>query len=552
MKRYNSYFILSLILFLVLNILLTINYQNYLYGVNTGTIAFFTIAQKYIRGDFYDAVVGGFGPLNSWLLIPFLKLGLSPMVSLSIVKLIVGLLTLIGTRSLSYKLEMTDNIRNAISFAAVPIVLQFTLTEHIPDLLIVCAVIYYLDIIFSASYPDKAYKGMLCGVAGAIGYFGKSFMFPFFISHFTMLNILHYCRAKDKKVLRNTMLGFILFFVISAPWMIALSNKYNTPTFDSSGAYNHRIRGPEIPKITEYYGWEGWRNFIRAGHPVYDQGFFPPPNDSAISIWEDFTLLTPYLNTWSPFDSWSSFKYQLGIIGKNIYYTIGIFESYFSIFSGAILIGYTLLYLIPFRLRIFKDHRLYPLLTLLLYSGGYLLVFPNVRYLWVNSLLILLMGGHILNELFNNELFNKARRNLLITFFILSFIVLPLKEAVITPNYDKDFWLLGEKLQKYNELTEKKIASNDKFSETLKMLFYSDLKVKYYGQAKTNISDEELQGELKKYDIDYYLVWDDSSSKEVPRFLSDSLEITGGIFFKDMLSGKISGFKIYSLNKLIR
>ena len=546
-KRYNPYFIVSLIIFLVLNILLTIYNQNYLYGVNTGTIAFITIAQKYLRGDFYNAVVGGFGPLNSWLLIPFLKLGLTPMVSLSIVKLIVGLLTLIGVRLLSYKFEMTDNIKNVISFTAVPIVLQFTLTEHIPDLLIVCAVIYYLDIIFSSDYPDKAYKGMLCGITGAIGYFGKAFMFPFFISHFTMLNILHYCRTKDKKVLRNTMLGFVLFFIVSAPWMIILSNKYNTIAFDVSGAYNHRISGPDVPRITEYYGWEGWRNFIRMGHPVYDQGFFPPPNDTAISIWEDFTLLTPYLKSWSPFESWYNFKYQLGIVGKNIYYTIGIFESYFSIFSSAIIVGYILLYLIPFRSLIFQDHRLYPLLTLFLYCGGYILVFPNVRYLWANNILVFLMGGHILNVLFQNELFNKARRNLMITFFVLSFILLPLKEAAMTQNYDKDFGMLGKKLQMYSELTGKKIASNDKFSETLKILFYSNMNVKYYGQARKNISDEDLQVELKKYGIDYYLVWGDLTTNEALRYISNSGEITGGISYKDMLSGNILGFKIYSL-----
>ncbi|MBI4707228.1 MAG: hypothetical protein HY761_04820 [Candidatus Omnitrophica bacterium] len=546
MKRNKIYFILSLIAYMVLNIYFTIHNEIHVYGVNTGTIAFITIAQKYIRGDLHNAVVGGFTPLSSWLLIPFLKLGIGAIASLSIVKLLVGLLTLIGVRLLSYRFEMTDNIRNVVSFTSVPVVLQFTLTEHIPDLLITCAVIYYLAVIFRADYPGRAYQGVLCGVIGAIGYFGKSFMFPFFISHFIMLNILHYYRTKDKRVVRNAALGFVLFCIISAPWMIALSSKYNTITFDVSGAYNNRIRGPEVPKINEYYGWEGWRNYIRMGHPVYDKGFFPPPNDTAISIWEDFTLLTPYLKPWSPFDSWGNLKYQLGIMAKNVYYTLGIFETYFSIFSGVIIAGYILLYLLPVRLQMFKDHRLYPLLTVLLYCGGYLLVFPNVRYLWVNGILVLLMGGHILNILFQNAFFIGARRNLLMTFMALSFVLMPIKEVVATQNADKAFGIFGKTLRVYSEMAGKKIASNDRFSETLKILFYSDMNVNYYGQAKKNISDEDLQNELNKHDIDYYLVWNDSAAA-MPQYMSKCREITGGISYKDILSGKVSGLRIYSL-----
>lgn len=549
MEKFKSHFIGSLILFIVLYAFFTIYNEIHLYGLNTGTIAFITIAQKYIRGDFSNAVVGGFNPLSSWLLIPFLKVGIAPVAALSIVKLIVGLLILIGTRLLSFKFEMTDDIRNIVSLTAVPIVLQFTLTEHIPDLLVVCSIAYYLSIIFSPDYHQKAYKGVLCGVIGAVGYLGKSFMFPFFIAHFILLNVLHYFRTKEKIILRNAIFGLTLFFIISAPWIIAVSSKYHEVTFDVSGAYNNRIRGPEVPKITEYYGWEGWRNYIRGGHPVYDQGFFPPPNDTAISIWEDFTLLTPYLKPWSPFESWDSFKYQLGIVVKNIYYTIGILENYYSIFSIAIIAGYILLYLLPVR-DIPQNYRHYPLVTLLLYCGGYMLFFPNVRYLWVNNILILLMGGHVLNFLFQDELFNKSRRNLLIAFFALSFVLFPVKEVLTSKNYDKEFNLLGEKMQVLNEqLSNKKIASNDKFSEIVKVLFYSNMKLNYYGQARKNISDEELQGELKKYDIDYYLVWGDPAASEVPRFISICREITGGILFKEPLNGKMSGLRIYSLKE---
>jgi len=536
-------FISSLIIFLILDIFFVKYHELDKYGINTGTIAFFTTAQKYIRGDFYNAVVGGFGPLTSWLLIPFFKLGLAPKFALCVMNLIIGLLILIGARALSYRFELTENIRNIISFTAVPIVLNFTLTEHIPDLLVVCAVVYYLNIIFNTDYPDKASNGIMCGIIGGLGYLGKAFMFPFFISHFLLFNILHYFRIKEKGkiILRNAILGILLFSILSGTWIIMLSNKYHKITFDISGTYNHRIIGPEVKKISKFDGWEGWRNYIRMGHPVYDQGFFPPPNETALSIWEDFVLLTPYLKPWSPLASWDSFKYQIKIIVKNIYYTIGIFETYFSVFSGIIILGYILLYVLPLSPLILRNDRLYPLITMSLYCGGYILVYPTIRYLWVNNILILLMGAHLLNVFLQSDFFNNTRKNVLIIFFVISFAALPLRDNVIgMQNYDKDFGMLTKKLEKYSILSAKKIASNDKFSETLKLLFYSNIITNYYGQAKENIRDEGLENELKKYNIDYYFVWDEPVIKEPPQFLHNYREIT---------NGEISGLKIYSLKE---
>lgn len=533
----------SLVIYLIFYILLVIYHDIYEYGVNTGTIALFTIAQKYIRGDFYNAVVGGFGPLSSWLLIPLLKIGFKPKLALCVVNGIVGLLILTGTRALSYKFDLTPGLRNIILFSAIPIVLNFTLTENIPDLLVVCIGIFYLNIIFSIDYPGSASKGILCGILGAFGYLGKAFMFPFFISHFLLFNMLHYFRMKEKRknILGNAILGMLVFSIISGLWIIALSSKYNKITFDISGTYNHRIIGPDVKRITKYSGWEGWRNMARMGHPVYDQGFFPPPNDTAISIWEDFVLLTPYLKPWSPLDSWDSFKYQVKLIAKNIYYTIGIFESYFSIFSSTIILGYIVLYVIPPGFHILRDSKLYPLITLLLICGGYILVYPAARYLWINNILILLMGGHFLHVLLQSSFFNSTRKLVLIAAFIISFVALPLKDDVTgAQNYDKDFVILTNQFKKYHVLRNKKIASNDKFSETLKLLFYLDINAQYYGEAKDNISDEELENELKKYDIDYYIVWDEQVKKTAHGFLNKYKEITGD---------ETLPFKIYSLKE---
>jgi hypothetical protein len=535
-SKFSLIFILSLITFLLLSIFLIKYKELDQYGINTNTISFISIAQKYIRGEFNNAVNGAFAPLFSWLLIPFLKLNLNPLLAVRVLNLIIGLLLLIGVRILSYRFEMKESIRDTISFIAVPIVLQDSLRDHTADLLVVCILVYYLNIIFNPDYSNKVYKGILSGLIGAIGYLSKAYVFPFFISHFLLFNGLHYFKIKEKKkkILRNAMLGMIIFFIISGPWIVILSNKYNKITLGTSGTYNHRVMGPEVPKPKgEWIGWEGWRRYIRMGHPVYDQGFFPPPNETALSAWEDFTYLIPYLKPWSPLESWDFLKHQIKLILKNIYYTIGILESSFSIFSIVIIIGY-ILFCIPSFLQ---DDRIFPLLTIILYSGGYILLHPDERYLWIVKFLILLMGGYLLNVLFQSDFFNDTRKRILMIFFILSFIALPLNN-LRAPNFDKEMYgILSKKLEKYNSLTGK-IASNDKFSETLKLLFYSRMKMRYYGQAKKDISEDELKRELKKYDIDYYLVWEKSSVRDSPKFLS---------LYREITRGEIPGLKIYSL-----
>jgi hypothetical protein len=506
-----------------------------------------SIAQKYVKGEFGNAVNGAYAPLSSWLLMPFLKLGVTPILSVYLLNLIIGLFLLVGIRIFSYRFEMTESLRNIISFTAVPIVLSYSLRDHIPDLLVVCTLVYYLNFIFSKGYPERLHKGILCGIIGAIGYLSKAFMFPFFISHFIFLNVLHYLGAGEgkKKILSNAVLGIVFFSLIAVPWIFVISNKYHTVTIGTSGEYNRRVIGPKSPDPSgaSWYGFEGWRSYIRMAHPVYDQGFFPPSNKTALSIWEDFTYLTPYLKPWSPFDSWNSFKHQIRLIVKNVYYTVGIFEGSYSVFSSIIIIGYILVCIQRLNSEMFRDDRLFSLITILLYSVGYILVHPDARYLWIINILILLMGAHLLYTLFQSNFFNNIKKNILTAFFIFSFIIVPLNDIRYS-NADLEYDVLVKKLARLGNLSGK-IASNDNFSETLKLLFYANMKLSYYGQTRKNISDAELSNELQKYNIDYYIVWIQPDTREIPVFLSRYKEITNSELLTG--SGSLPGLRIYSL-----
>jgi hypothetical protein len=486
---------------------------------------YLSIAEKYIRGDFSNAINGYWGPLLSWLLIPFLFFGSTHVFAINALNLVFGLLTIIGVWRLTYRFEIHEKIRSIILFPLVPILLFVSLIEPM-DFLLLSVLVYYLSIVFSKDYPEKVRNGVVGGLLGACAYFSKPYGFSFFIAHFFMINVCHYFRSTSKEhkknVLRNALVGFLIFSLLSGVWIALISSKYNRLTFSNMGRGVFASLGPESEHDT-----------LEKGDPILFKGFFEPPNETAFIIYEDPSYARR--NTWSPLESKSSFQHFLSNFTKNIINGLRIYESY-SRLSIAIIIAYILLiFALPLNKQLSRGDLLYPLLTVILYTGGYIPFHFEARYLWIVNILLFLMGGKVLNELFQNEFFkNKRIQNILIIFFILSFIITPLKSSagMSRNNINRDMYTLGTELNKRYDL-QGNIASNrqkvrlsphDSWHQTFRLAYW--LQGRYFGQARENISDIDLENELKTFDIDYYFLWGESAL--IPRFLSQYRELTGG------------------------
>lgn len=501
-KGYFSNIDLSLIsvlmLFTLFGIILLPYYQ---FQINPDGIGYINIAKSYFSGNFSNAIDAYRSPLISWLLISFLIFSSNPaylLFSTKVISLIIGFFTIIGVRQLSYKFEMDELIRTVIFFSLIPIILYFAFSVITPDLLLVCILVYYLNIIFDPKYPDKSYYGFLCGLIGALAYLAKSYAFPFFIAHFALFNFLHYFKNIEdrKKVLKNLLLGFAVFFIISGVWIGAISHKEGKITYSTAGEFNHALMGPESSK--------GW-------NPQY--------------LGEEIVQIKP----WSAFESWNYFKYQLKLIYANTVQTINIFKL-FSYFFLIILLAYLLFCIKPIR-EVLNDDRIYPVITILIFSAGYLLVLVEERYLWLVYVLLILMGGYLLSVLFKSDFFTNISKYVLLLVFAFSFIYMPVTFLHENVNSDKDVYTIANAIETHNtQYIHGNIATNDNDKKTLYLSYY--LGTNYLGQTRKEINDTKLQEELKKYDIDYYIVWGDSD------LLSKYKEITGG---------NVKGLKIYSM-----
>jgi hypothetical protein len=504
-----------LIIYSISGLLLLKYYQ---YQINPDGIFYISIAQKYLNGDFHNAVNGFWSPLLSWLLAPFLLWRLPALLAAKFLSLIAGLLAIMGVRLLSYRFEMTERIRNVVLFSLIAPTLYFSLSVITPDLIGVCILVYYLNIIFNADYPTSGYEGVFCGALGATAYLSRSYIFPFFIFHFLLFNVFHYfnsvTKEKKKNVLLNFFFGLAVFFVISGSWIYVISNKYNKITIGTAGRYNYERVGPES-----------------IGQPTL-KGFVKPINETAVSAGEDPSYIK--MKPWSPMQSWASFRHQLTVIFKNIYSTIYIYSK-FSFLAIPIIIASLLLCIrLPDKL-ISQGNTFYPLVTMAIYSAGYILLLLEERYLWIIYVLLILLGGYLLNILYQKESSYNPRKKIALMLFILSFVAMPLKNLVQDINTNKDIYSLSKMLENQYGI-QGNIASNKERHKSLYLSYY--LKGKYYGEAGKNIAEEDLPAELSKNNIDYYLVWDEPKGDS--QILPNYVEIT---------DGKIPGLRIYSLKE---
>jgi hypothetical protein len=96
--------------------------------------------------------------LFSWALIPFLLKDNTPLFALTaakIVLLMTGVFTIAGLWFLSKKFPMDRTIRLFFLFSIIPIILSFIYGKITPDLLMVTALIFYLNSLFDSEYPPE-------------------------------------------------------------------------------------------------------------------------------------------------------------------------------------------------------------------------------------------------------------------------------------------------------------------------------------------------------------------------------------------------------------
>ncbi|MFJ3382284.1 hypothetical protein ACIPJ2_17945 [Curtobacterium sp. NPDC090217] len=265
--------------------------QQRLQVVTADGISYLSIAQQYAHGDVAAAVNAYWSPMVSWLMAPLIAAGVGLTDAFGAVSSFAAAVV-VGVGAWLAWTETRRVVPALVYVVAVTPAMMAAAPARTPDLLVVAWVIGFL---WSLRWADRTAAGparrragaaVVLGVAVALGYFVKLYLLPVaVVSVVAWLSVRWWsARRHGTRTARPWLTPAVVslaFALVVAPWVGALSAKYETPMLGSSFGVNF---GNKFSSTTNDQGWP----------------FLPvPPNDAATTPNEDFT---PSVYGQGPFD----------------------------------------------------------------------------------------------------------------------------------------------------------------------------------------------------------------------------------------------------------
>ncbi|MEM6724846.1 MAG: hypothetical protein AAF598_12455, partial [Bacteroidota bacterium] len=347
------------------------------------------------------------------------------------------------------------------------------------------------------------------GLIGAALFWCKSFGFPFFVAHFLLWTGWRYWQSSDSisrtplpikenkshKIIRQGLASILIFGLLSGAWMGLMAAKFGWIGLGTSGTYNMAYMGPIMNFQPPYFD-----HFISPDGPFTRQ-----------FVAEEQGLFGDY-GTWSPFADASSRAYYLNHLSSNLskLYYISFLRDGF-LFLILFLLGWSIS-----RLEIRSVHQdfLFQILLFLgIYGGGYFLLFPNERYLWIANLLLI----PVLMVFFNGFRQMRLMGGFQLICLVIIFGVNNLAFAGIRLQ-DHEFYEafhLHESEINTLPLSHSNVVSNRRpydrklkdHMDVMSYLAYQD-SLKVWGLFNTKTLEKEGLNRLQGLPIDYFLLWD--------------------------------------------
>lgn len=370
-------------------------------------------------------------------------------------------------------------------------------------------------------------RGLLLGLNGAGLYLAKAYGFPFFIASLIFFIIFNLIETKETEVrlriIRMTVTATLTFFLISLSWMSCLYFKYGTFTTGYASVYNFNLLHPDRykPGVTS----------LR--HPVLINELMDISSKEEASAWE--SPGSSHQRSWSPFEGVIYFKHYLHVFQSNVA------SFYYFIIKrnvGFLFLLMLVLFFILIKNPLSKVSFVVKFVTglLVIFVGGYSLVFFMPRYLWICFLLLSLISFY-LGELIYRE--NVKFKKFYILFILVSCLLLikkPVKELLFKSDVSMPTGELAEGILNFNHTLGNSYAQSralpsliDKmkvlhlkqgkvagiasgmpghYSYTQSLLVAMYCHQTFYGELPKEMNYEEKLLQLKAFGIDYIYCWE--------------------------------------------
>lgn len=277
-------------------------------------------------------------------------------------------------------------------------VLQWVVLGPItPDIFLTWFTVLLLIILRAFVDRPSVSLAVCLGIIGALMYFSKGFGLYLFVAVVGLVIVWQLLtRILSFRVAIKRYLPLALVFIsLVLPFIGILSIKYKTFTINNAGLYDRQVFSPSQKGLNPY---------------LYT-GPFKPPNNTAISVWEDPTALMSFMPSWSPLASKNNFEYFWNkVLGANLGKTIKF------LWGSDILLGVGVVVLSIGTVRRWHFQREFvaSAITSLLLVFGYAVIFSEDRYLWTIVVISLLCSALALSDAQKAGLINKVQLTALV------------------------------------------------------------------------------------------------------------------------------------------
>ncbi len=494
---------------LAFGLLAILAWSHFIENINSDGISYLTIARKYAHLDFGHALNAYWSPLISWLLAPGIALGIPELVWQKLLSTLLAMCGLRAQYALWQKAGLTDKLTEWAGYASLPLWGLFVFEAITPEpALMLIIVLYFLSFLHWIEHPSRK-NALLLGLLGGLGYLCKAYFFPFFIAHLLLVGVVFlWNNGADKKPrFMSWAISLGMFLLVVGPWIGLISMQQGHFTLSAASRYN----------AVKY-------EMIDDGAHLMEQiGLVPPPNDLAVSVWED---ITPYIPEKA--DEAADIQEK----GKEFLVNTGKAIRIFHHKNLAFGVVWLLMLLAVFRHNTWwRDPWFHLMLAAGIYTGGYLLILVVDRYLWWIPLLTVGMSVQLwawLPYFFKEK---NAQKWLAGIFLIATVGLMPIYQLSKVADQGRIGFAMGREISALPAFETGKIASDAGYYPSTFLAYMVD--APYFGQLKYQ-PESRWESSLKAHDIRWFFVW------ETPQAFTEH--------YTEISTVPINGLRIFDLH----
>ncbi len=448
-------------------------------------VAYLTIARRVAEGDYLKSINGLWSPLNSWLLVPFIRQGFDVWQLSLWLNLVIGGMVLI----LSNRLFTSFNLQSFTKLIA-NVVLSILMSYYVyvqvyADVLQLVFVLIYLNYLFAEKFKFNYLSVVILGLIMGIAFYAKAYSFLFFGVHLLVVLYNYFKKGllQKKEAIKYYFIGIITMLLIILPWTIALHFKYHEWSLTGhAGKLN--------------MSW----NILSAKTFKDDIGLLIPPTyQDSPSFWEDPYLSQANLST--PFTSLSCFIKWVLRVGHTFLNTVICYQEISFLAMGIILLSFYVFFVRRKAIEIYDQKEQLLWITIMTLPFGYLMMHIETRYIWLNSILLLMLV-FIMFEKYAKEYLNKIMQAAVLFMLVFSFLLSPVLQIEQLKYKNKSLFKLAGQLNQYG--IHGKFTSNVYDAGNMWVIAYLS-KNNFYTIERTDYNENDLLKELDKYSIDFYI-----------------------------------------------